>query len=244
MTRIGVIGDIHGNLPALRGVLRHAGDCEGWYCTGDIVGYGPYPVECCRELRKLGAISVAGNHDLGSLGRADLDDFNPEARAACEWTGRLLDPDTRSFLESLELRHQAEPDIHIVHGSPRDPVWEYLTSAGAALKNFSSFDERVCFVGHTHVPMVFILGPQRRVSLLIPGESGELEIENGNRYIINAGSVGQPRDHDARSCYVQYEPEKGLLSYHRVDYPISEVQQAMHEAGLPLFLAHRLVLGI
>jgi predicted phosphodiesterase len=243
LSRICVIGDVHGNLPALEAVLARIGDCDAFWCVGDTVGYGPFPNECARRVEELDATSVAGNHDLGSLGEISLYDFSVHARIACEWTGRHLEERAREYLGSQPLRQNPMPDSLIVHGSPRDPVWEYVLSSREAAMNFDESSETVCFHGHSHAPAVFLLGHDRKVDLIIPEDRTELLLEDGCRYLINVGSVGQPRDGDPRSCCVIYEAERRLITYRRVAYPVKEVQQKMAEVGLPSFLIRRLAVG-
>lgn len=155
MSRICVFGDVHGSLPAFEAVLAQAGDCDAFWCVGDTVGYGPFPNESARRVEELGAVCVAGNHDLGSLGKISLFDFNVHARTACEWTGRNLEEQTRGYLESLHLGQYPMPGCAIVHGSPREPVWEYIVSSQEAAMNFGESSEAVCFHGHSHAPAVF-----------------------------------------------------------------------------------------
>jgi predicted phosphodiesterase len=243
LSRICVFGDVHSSIPAFEAVLSQAGDCDAFWCVGDIVGYGPSPNESVERAEEIGAVSVAGNHDLGSLGKINLFDFNVHARLACEWTGRNLEEKTRGYLESLPLRQGTMPGCIVVHGSPREPVWEYILSSREAAMNFAESNESVCFHGHSHAPAVFYLDSERQVDLIIPGDGTEVELEERFRYLINVGSVGQPRDGDPRACYVIYEPERAVVCYHRVQYPIIEVQEKMAEVGLPALLIKRLAFG-
>ena len=250
MAKIAVIGDVHGNIPALEAVLSQCDGCDAVWCVGDTVGYGPYPNECVSRVRELGAVTVAGNHDLGSLGTIDLLSFNTYARRACEWTGEVLSEDARDYLDSLALRKRVTNDVLLVHGSPRDPVWEYVLNMGQALEVFGSFDERICFHGHSHSPLVFksLVGEsgeldESAVQPTVPGDGYRLELEGDRRYLVNVGSVGQPRDGDPRACYVLFDPDEGLITYRRVLYPVAEVQEKMKEEGLPEFLARRLADG-
>jgi diadenosine tetraphosphatase ApaH/serine/threonine PP2A family protein phosphatase len=250
LAKIAVIGDVHGNMPALEAVLLHCNGCDAVWCVGDTVGYGPYPNECVSRVRGLGAIAVAGNHDLGSLGMIDLMSFNTYARRACEWTGEVLQGDAREYLDSLPLRKRVDGDVLLVHGSPRDPVWEYVLNMGQALEVFGSFDERICFHGHSHSPLVFAsvveeTGDREKpeVQPLVPGDGYRLELERGRRYLVNVGSVGQPRDGDPRACYVLFDPDEGIITYRRVTYPVAEVQAKMDEEGLPEMLSRRLAEG-
>jgi len=244
-----VIGDVHGNLPALEAVIASADGAGGWLCVGDTVGYGPYPNECVRRIEEIGAMAVAGNHDLGSRGRLDLSSFNREARLACEWTRGTLVEASRSYLDSLPTtRHSQE--WMLVHGSPRDPVREYVVSVSQANASFLEFEEGVCFHGHTHVPAVFRSsceppseGGMSVIELTTPRDGDVIELEEGHRYMVNTGSVGQPRDGDPRACYVELDRGRGTITYRRVLYPIIDVQEKMSDTGLPAFLVERLAAG-
>jgi diadenosine tetraphosphatase ApaH/serine/threonine PP2A family protein phosphatase len=245
-----ILGDVHGNLPALQAVISAAGDgAEGWACIGDTVGYGPYPNECLSLVRGLDSKAVAGNHDLGSLGAIDLSRFNMDARLACEWTGGTLELDGSAYLGSLPQRLDAGECL-LVHGSPRDPVWEYVLTPNVALACFSAFSQHTCFHGHSHQPAVFRLrqedfeeGRTPALDLILPQDGEVIELAEGFRFLVNVGSVGQPRDADPRACYVEYDRCAGTVTYRRVEYPILEVQQRMEEVGLPRFLIERLSLG-
>lgn len=248
MTRIGIFGDVHGNLPALEAVLAHAGECDAWWCVGDIVGYGPDPNECTEKCRQMCDAVVVGNHDLASIGELDLSAFNPLARAACEWTGSVLEEKNVLYLGGLPKHERPANEVLLVHGSPLDPVWEYVLSKRAALLGFDSFTETLCFHGHSHAPAVFEYrdtvehGPGR-LELTVPLDGTSVRLENGSRYMLNVGSIGQPRDGDPRSCYVTYDPVSGVVEYHRVEYPVARVQEKMMEVGLPVFLVERLASG-
>lgn len=234
---------MHGNLPALDAVLSHAGECDSWWCAGDIVGYGPYPCECARLVAEIKARTVAGNHDLGAIGRIGLDAFNSLARDACAWTGARLEPEVREYLESLPLALEEPPGAVIVHGSYIDPVWEYVLSAEGARRSFDANAHRLCFNGHSHVPVVFACGPGGDIDTLATPDGANIYLEEGWRYIVNAGSVGQPRDGDPRACYLVYSTDEEMISCHRVAYPVETTQKRMAGAGLPWFLAERIAYG-
>jgi diadenosine tetraphosphatase ApaH/serine/threonine PP2A family protein phosphatase len=249
LSRTCVIGDVHSNLPALEAVIAAAGECDSWLCIGDLVGYGPDPNECVARVTELGALCVAGNHDLGSTGSIDLASFNRDARAACEWTGRVLDRPARSFLESLESRREGDGWL-MVHASPRDPVWEYVLSKAQAYHNFLEFDQGLCFHGHSHAPAVFRWSAEAQdaddfaaVEVAVPADGDEIPLEAGFRFLVNVGSVGQPRDYDPRACHVIHDRDRAVLEYHRVTYPVAEVQARMEGLGLPSFLVERLSFG-
>lgn len=245
--KICLAGDIHSNFAALEAVVRDAGQVDAWWCVGDVVGYGPDPNECVETVSELGAIVVAGNHDAGTTGKMSLSSFNMDARVAGEWTAGVLTANSKSFLESLPETHYLEDsDSLLVHGSPTDPMWEYVVSATQAERNFEAFTANICFIGHTHVPLVFATPPagsKEGVSETVPADGETIRLEAGRRYLVNVGSVGQPRDGDPRACYVMFEPAAMLITYYRVDYEVALTRRRMEEASLPSFLSSRLELG-
>ncbi|MGC8873568.1 MAG: metallophosphoesterase family protein [Chloroflexia bacterium] len=239
-----MISDIHANLAALDAVLADIGaQAEAIWCLGDVVGYGPDPNECVARLQERGIVSIAGNHDWACLGRLDLADFNPDAREACLWTADRLSKEGRAFLERLPVSRVLE-DVTLVHGSPREPIWEYLTSPEVALENLSFFETRICLVGHTHVPMVFHIpeggAPLCRQRWLQGGEA--LSLESG-RWILNPGAIGQPRDGDPRAAYLLLDTETLEVRIRRVPYAVETTQRRMLEFGLPGSLIRRLAFG-
>ncbi|MDD5311987.1 MAG: metallophosphoesterase family protein [Dehalococcoidia bacterium] len=240
-----VVADIHSNLEAFQAVLDDVNENYGGFdhiwCLGDIVGYGPSPSQCIKLLHEFDYTCVCGNHDQAAVGKLDTSDFNADAASANEWTARQLSEDERQFL--LDLPEVViEGEFTIVHGSPRAPVWEYITSALSAAESFRHFDTKYCLVGHTHVPFVF---EQDEVSV---NEgylgSGDMLVLGGNRLIINPGGVGQPRDRDPRASYAVYDSEKNIVYHYRVSYDVSATQEKMEEAGLPGFLISRLGWGV
>lgn len=253
--RCAIISDIHGNLDALEAVLADAREVDQVWCLGDLVGYGPQPNECVALLASRGAICVAGNHDWAAIGKMDTTEFNPEAGAAARWTGSQLTAAERDFLDALPERLTAGPagEFTLVHGSPREPVWEYLTHVSVARLNFDYFQTPYCLVGHTHVPLIF----QRPLSTdqlpsyraIVPEACRSLTL-GANRWIINPGSVGQSRDGNPQAAYMIYEsaadgqPDAGgTLGLRRVTYSVTSVQQKMRDAGLPPRLISRLTYG-
>ena len=240
-----IIADIHSNLEAFQAVLddvrlNHGGFDRVW-CLGDVVGYGPDPSACIKLLRELKHICVCGNHDLAAVGKLDIEDFNSNAAMANLWTAEQLSEDEKEFLRILP-ESVVEDEFTIVHGSPRMPVWEYITSAFSAAANFKHFKTRYCLVGHTHVPCYF-----KQDEILV--EEGYLEegetLELGEtRLIINPGGVGQPRDRDPRASYAVYDSEKKMISHYRISYDIGVTQEKMEELGLPRFLSSRLGWGV
>jgi diadenosine tetraphosphatase ApaH/serine/threonine PP2A family protein phosphatase len=238
-----VLSDVHANLAALDAVVADAvsagSDAPPWV-LGDIVGYGPDPVEVIDRLRGLGAKAIAGNHDLAAAGLIPIDDFNPLAAAAIRWTAGIIDADSRDYLASLPVRLE-EGHFTLVHGSPRDPVWEYLTSAEALADSLAHFSTRVCLFGHTHVPIVIeAVGGDLSAKELAPGKELRLDAE---RMYVNPGSVGQPRDGDARASYAIVDPEVPSIEFHRVAYDVSATQARMRQARLPGPLVTRLAFG-
>lgn len=239
-----IISDIHANLTALDAVLAAAGPVDAVWNLGDIVGYGPRPRECVdRVVGTQPAYSLIGNHDWACIGRLPLDEFNPVARFATYWTTAQLSAEHMEYLESLPNR-VIEDGYMLVHGSPRHPVWEYITSARVALPQFELFDAPVCFVGHTHIQMHISLDAAKRGGATTQPGDGDMLRVDGQRYIVNPGSVGQPRDNDPRAAFALYDPETRVITFRRVAYDIAETQSQMEAAGLPRPLITRLALGV
>lgn len=239
--RYAVLSDIHGNLEALRAVLADAASrSDGVFCLGDVVGYGADPDACVEIVAERAQVWAAGNHDYGVAGLVGLDWFNRYARAACVWTRDRLDDDHRRYLGERPLVGAVD-DATLVHASPVHPEeWDYLVEPGDGYAAFASFATRLCFVGHSHVPAVWSLGssgPDYRSG------PAEIALEAGRRYIVNVGSVGQPRDRDPRAAYAVWDLEGGCVSIRRVPYDLAGARQKIIAAGLPRFLADRLVAG-
>ena len=239
--RVAVLSDIHSNLVALDAVLAHAGTVDAVWQLGDVVGYGPDPDGVVARLIEVGAVGVRGNHDAAALGGPEIEWFNPEARAAAEWTRDTIDGTTRAWLSALPERHLIDR-MTLVHGSPRDPIREYVSSAGIALENLAVLETDFGLHGHTHVPIAFCLGPDERLRVVAPGDGGTIELD-GQRALINPGSVGQPRDGDPDASYLVLDPDTVTVTWHRVSYDIAAVQAAIRAAGLPGRLADRLAYG-
>lgn len=240
--RILVISDIHANLTALEAVLAHAGEVDETWCLGDIVGYGPDANECVERVRSLPNLTcLMGNHDAASLGYIDLRTFNREARLSLQAIRRALSNENLEFLGSLSQKLVVS-EITIAHGSPRNPVWEYILDTFTAVDNFNHFEGAYCLVGHTHVPVAFYYprdSPTLSWKLIEPGKRLPL---NG-RMILNPGSVGQPRDHDPRAAYAILSPDEHYWESCRVEYDIASVQQRILAQGLPERHAVRLSEG-
>lgn len=238
--RIAVLSDIHANLPALDAVLADAGDVDAIWHLGDVVGYGPDPDAVVARLSSVGAKGVRGNHDAAACGGPEIDWFNPDARSAMEWTRATIAPETVEWLAELPERRVLE-GVELVHGSPREPIWEYITSSGVALANLALQETHVGLHGHTHVPVAW-MEDGGRVELVRASRQASLELR-GRRALVNPGSVGQPRDGDARASYAILDPSAGTVSWHRVTYDVEVVQAAMRYAGLPSSLSARLAVG-
>jgi diadenosine tetraphosphatase ApaH/serine/threonine PP2A family protein phosphatase len=238
--RIAVLSDIHANLPALDAVLAATGDVDGVWHLGDVVGYGPDPDGVVDRLREIGAVGVRGNHDAAAAGGDEIDWFNPEARRAMEWTRQAISPETVAWLRALPDRRSIE-GCELVHGSLREPMWEYVTSLSVARANLDLLDARIGLHGHTHVPIAWLeaSGGDARHH---PGD-GELRLD-GRRALINPGSVGQPRDGDPAASFLVLDTSSGSAAWHRVGYDVAAVQRAMREAGLPPSLSARLSVGL
>lgn len=236
-----IVSDVHSNLTALDAVLAAAGaegPLDAVWCLGDIVGYGPWPLDTVRRIRSLDAVCIQGNHDAGGIGRISLDTFNYAAREACRWNGEQLDDEARSFLEGLPDT-VAVADFTLVHGTPRDPLWEYLTGHADAVTALASIGTRDVLIGHTHHQFAFEGGR----GTALPGPSGLTVTRDGGRLVVNPGSVGQPRDHDPRAAFAVYDSEADTLSLRRAAYDIAATQRAMEQVGLPEPLISRLSAG-
>ena len=240
--RILIISDIHANLTALEAVLADAGEIEATWCLGDLVGYGPDPNECINRVRGLpNLVCLVGNHDAAALHQIDTDNFNPDARAAIEWTRQTLTPQAYAFLQSLPEKVVIDL-VTLAHGSPRQPVWEYLLDTRSATLNFNYFDTPFCLVGHTHLPVVYFMPDESRTArLTVPDAFMQMTL--APRSILNPGSVGQPRDRDARAAYAIMDTIQNTWEFRRVVYDISSVQKRMVAVELPERHIQRLASG-
>jgi diadenosine tetraphosphatase ApaH/serine/threonine PP2A family protein phosphatase len=243
--KILLISDVHANLVALESVLAEIGDSvdEIW-SLGDIVGYGPRPCECVDRTREIAPnVSIIGNHDWAAIGRLDLDDFNPVARYASYWTTMKLTSDHIQYLESLPNR-MIDQDWTVVHGSPQHPVWEYVYNARIAATNFDFLDTRICFLGHTHIQL-FITeeAAKNNVQPKQPKDGETIDISEG-RYMINPGSVGQPRDGDPRAGCAIFDPGAMTVTFRRIPYDVEETQRQLQAEGMPESLIMRLKMGV
>jgi len=240
--RVAVVSDIHANLRALEAVLEaiDRDEPDELWCLGDLVGYGPRPNECCALVRARAATCLAGNHDLAVRGTINLWEFSGDAGAAAAWTRTVLDDASQEYLDALEPKGEAH-GVALFHGSPRDPVWEYVISEETAAVSFALTEEPLLLVGHSHAALEVSLRDTLLAGGLAPGGT-ELELA-GARRLLNPGSVGQPRDGDPRAAYGILDHSSREIRLRRVIYPVESAQRKILAAGLPASLANRLALG-
>jgi diadenosine tetraphosphatase ApaH/serine/threonine PP2A family protein phosphatase len=239
--KVGIVSDVHSNADALEVVLADA-QAQGvteWWCLGDTVGYGAEPDRVVDQLRDLGAITVAGNHDWAACGRISTALFNRQAAQAAEWTSRVMRPDNLAWLAALPLVERRD-HARLVHATPSAPdKWNYCMRIEDAALELKAFDEPMCLIGHSHYPGVFEQdGDEIRYT-----RAPEIRIRAGRRYLANIGSVGQPRDGDPRAAYAIYDTDENLLRHVRVTYDVESAQAKILAAGLPPSLASRLADG-
>ncbi|MEW5975101.1 MAG: metallophosphoesterase family protein [Acidobacteriota bacterium] len=243
-----VLSDIHSNLEALEAVLdRSQGEYDQVICCGDLVGYGPSPNEVTEVVRGLNPLIVRGNHDKAALGLVDLSLFNPLAKRAALWTQNALASPNLEYLRNVPMGPAHRDGISVVHGSFRDED-EYLLDLEEALQSLQEAPHPLTFFGHTHVQGGFVLFGDGRAGLLNPDirrglSESQLSIEPANKYLVNPGSVGQPRDYDPRAAFVIFDQSQGLVRYFRVPYPIERTQARMRGTDLPNYLIERLSMG-
>lgn len=241
--RVLVMSDIHANYTALEAVLKDAGRVDETWCLGDLVGYGPDPnavVEEVREIRNL--TCLLGNHDVAVTGRIPLETFNGDARRSLAYHEQVLSADNADFLKTLPATVVKKGNASLAHGSPRDPLWEYILNSLTARLNFDHFETPWCFVGHSHIQAVFTLNEKTdRIGMqqTIP----DMPFKLISKMIVNPGSVGQPRDRDPRAAYAIYDTEEKTWTPRRVEYNIAEVQKRIREAKLPEKHAIRIAEG-
>ncbi|MFI5251493.1 MAG: metallophosphoesterase family protein [Bacteroidota bacterium] len=231
--RIAILSDIHSNLEALQQALSIIVEkkVDEVVCLGDTVGYGANPNECVDLVRKTTPHILLGNHDEAIINPDIAQTFNPNARAAAEWTASQLTDENKRFIKSLPYDYAIE-DLYFVHSSPFEPhEWHYILSASNANKNFEFFSERICFIGHSHEPMVYC------------EDIWTKEVLPGKRYIINVGSVGQPRDKDPRLSFGLYDTETYRYENIRATYDVKTASEKIRKIGLPFVLAERILVG-
>ncbi|MEW6170122.1 MAG: metallophosphoesterase family protein [Candidatus Omnitrophota bacterium] len=239
--RYGIFSDIHSNLEALEKVLAAYKDenIDAYFCLGDIIGYATNPNECVKKVNELNCITIAGNHEWGSLDKLDLDYFNELAKIAIIWSKSKLTFDCKDYLESLPLIYK-EKDFILVHGSLDYPErFYYIFDENDAEETLNLLETNICFVGHTHKPG-FFTKDEGRISY---STNSKLKIEKSKKYIVNVGSVGQPRDRDSRASFCIYDTKKQDVEIKRIDYEVKKTYDKIIDTGLPIFLAQRLLTG-
>jgi len=238
--RVALISDVHGNLAALESILDALSPFDAVWHLGDVVGYGPEPVAVIRRLEAEGALGVRGNHDAAAVGEIDTEWFNDAARVAVEWSARQLTPEASDWLAG-NPHTRVEGEFTLAHGSPRDPLWEYLYSTSLARANLPAFSTPYCLVGHTHVPLAF-RETSGTVEMIAPDDGTVLELD-ARRTILNPGGVGQPRDGDPRASGALLDTSARTMTWRRASYAVAATQRAMQIAGLPQRLIDRLEQG-
>lgn len=239
--RYAVLSDIHGNLESLERALEQIAPEDRVLCLGDIVGYGPNPNECIRLIRERASETVLGNHDVAAIDNFGVEYFNTAARRAIEWTQGVLEADNTAWLNQLgyEIRNG---EYLLVHGAPVQ-YFEYLLDKRHAKAAFARTDAPIIFVGHTHIAEYYALAPDGSIAHGHMQHGGELRLEEGTRYIIDVGSVGQPRDLNPEACFAFYDADARTVQWKRYAYPVADVQQKIARAQLPDALATRLGVG-
>jgi predicted phosphodiesterase len=255
--RLAILSDIHANLPALEAVLSdiERADVEELWCLGDVVGYGAQPDDCATLVAERCQLCLVGNHDLAVLGELDVSSFSPAAAAAVRWTQQVAKPATIEFLSGLDPADETH-EVAVYHASPRDPVWEYVLWPDQAAECIGVQATRVSLIGHSHVALFFVMPEEQRgnpspgqaVELLDAargaqaGAGTSLDVSEG-RWLVNPGSVGQPRDGDPRAAWAELDTGSWVVTYHRVDYEIDRAAKAIADTDLPEHLARRLYVG-
>jgi predicted phosphodiesterase len=233
-----VISDIHGNLEAFNAVARDLPDdgCKEIYSAGDIVGYGADPAACLRGVSDMNAKCVIGNHDAASSGISDLADFNETAAKAVMWTREALNVQDKARLSAFPYLIESEL-FTVVHGTLHEPgKFNYMLGVSDAWGTFRVLKKWICFVGHSHVPGIFILSGDK----VTYSAAKDTRLDKNARYIVNAGSVGQPRDNDTRACYCVFDEAQGKIMFRKVAYDIKAAQDKIRASGLPSSFAERL----
>jgi len=247
--RLAILSDIHANLPALEAVLAdvEAAGIEETWCLGDVVGYGAEPDGCAELVAEHCSLCLVGNHDLAVLGELDISTFSPAASTAVRWTRQVILPETLDFLRSLEPAEVGR-EVALYHASPRDPIWEYVLWPDQAALCIRSQAKRVSCIGHSHVALFFTLAedgdrPRPEARGAQAGAGTTLEISD-SMWLINPGSVGQPRDGDPRAAWLELDTEAWKATFHRAEYEIDRAARAITATGeLPEHLARRLYVG-
>ena len=240
--RYGIFSDVHSNLEALEAVIAayEQESIDLFLCVGDIVGYAANPMECIEKVNSLVRITVAGNHDWAAVDLFPVDYFNPSARQAIAWTRDVLTAQHKQYLESLKLTYTNE-DLTLVHGTLYNPEeFNYMSDDYSVEESLGLLKTPVCFVGHSHVPGIFIADTEGELAF----QHDACVLKAENKYIINVGSVGQPRDGDPRAAYCVFDTEKNEIHIKRVVYDMKRARQKILDAGLSESLGDRLLVGV
>jgi predicted phosphodiesterase len=235
---IAIISDIHGNLEALKAVFNYIdqNNIQSVYCLGDIVGYGPNPNESVALVAERCEYVVIGNHDHAALGLTSTEYFNDFAKISTHWTTNNLSEENKNYLHALDFTLSTEKFL-AVHATPSAPsMWHYILSEADAQHEFKFFDERICFIGHSHFPIIF----NDRAGFT---RAPRVRLEPGDKFIVNVGSVGQPRDGNPKTCFCVYNQEEDIIEFVRLEYEMEKTREKIIRAGLPVFLADRLKKG-
>ncbi len=241
--RILVISDIHANYTALEAVLKDAGKVDETWCLGDLVGYGPDPNAVVEEVRDIPNITcLLGNHDVAVTGKMPFETFNGDARRSLMHHEKVLTATNLDYMRSLPSKATVRGEATLAHGSPRDPLWEYILNSLSARMNFGHFQTPICLVGHSHIQCIFGFD-EKTDHVNLEQSKPDVPIALRPKMILNPGSVGQPRDRDPRAAYAIYDSRANTWTPHRVEYNIAEVQQRIRESGLPEKHAVRIAEG-
>lgn len=240
--RFAFFSDVHANLEALKNVIRdfEKEKIDKIFFLGDAVGYGPDPNDCLSLIQKTGEVRLMGNHDYAALGLLDISYFNPYAKEAIEWTRKKLTEKSIEIISGYKIDHRFDI-FHLVHSTPKEPLnWDYIFYLEEAEENFPYFNAQICLIGHSHSPFIIMKYKEKRCYL---HDKPETEIQDGFKYLINIGSVGQPRDGNNHSCYLIYDSVQSKAWLKRIPYDLKRTQQKMKKANLPAYLIERLALG-
>jgi diadenosine tetraphosphatase ApaH/serine/threonine PP2A family protein phosphatase len=240
--RYAIVSDIHSNIEAFDVALGMMKPEDGMWCLGDIVGYGPNPNECLAKVRARATTTVLGNHDLAAIDNFGIDWFNPAAREAIRWTQGVLAPEYGEWLNTLGYEYR-DPGYLLVHGAPKPDYFDYILDKDRARRAFDATDAPLIFIGHTHIAEMYALAADGTISHKHFQYGGTVQLDASARYIINVGSVGQPRDLNPQASFGFFDAEARIIEVVRFDYPISVVQEKIECAHLPEVLARRLGLG-
>jgi len=240
--KLGLISDIHANLEALNAVLEDLKKykVDKIFCLGDVIGYGCDPIECLRLVNENCDLKLMGNHEFAAMGLMPSSHLNEIARESLEWTRQNIGDREMAIISDFELNATYE-NMFFVHSSPYEPEnWHYVLSMSEAQAAFENFSEKICFLGHTHIPVIFSLSPEGR---LRQTAGHDFLPSDENRYLVNIGSVGQPRDNDPKACYLVFDTEEWSVSFNRTGYDIGKTQEKMSRAKIPSMLIDRLSTG-